>query len=220
MEILDKILDLYLTSWVAHWQLKGNTNLAIHHEIGDLYEELQDFADEYVETELTNGELITNIFPVAPRVKEVIPDPVGTVVRGMTNLRKDILLIKDPILADWCGRLITRLTHYIFTLGTPPATAKLFSTKSTNELVAQLRKLFHDQAEFVTIFNAWLKGKKVDPEFDSFFRANESELIGLSDTILSTNTELFSIRESFETFDDSSKSQYNAWVHFFDLFVD
>jgi len=220
MEILDKILDLYLTAWVSHWQLKGNPNIAAHHEMGDLYEELQDFADEYVEIELTNGEIITNIFPVAPRVKEVIQDPIATVVRGMTALRKDIILIKDPILNDWCGRLVTRLTHYIFMLGTPPAVSKLFSSKTTNELVAELKKLFHDQSEFVTIFNAWLKGKKVDSNIESFFKANEEELLGLSDTILSTNTELFSIRESFESFDDQSKSEYNAWVQFFDLFAE
>jgi len=218
MEILNEILDLFLTSWAVHWQLKGSSNIAIHHELGEFYDELKDFADEYVETELTNGELVTNIFPLNPRVKEVIQDPVNTVVRQATALRKSVVLVKDPILQDWCGRLISRLTHYIFLLGTPPASAKLFSKDPSNELLNTLKKLFNDQNEFVTIFNAWLHSKKVDANIDLFFRQHQDELLEISDTILNTNKELFSLKEVFQNLSDEAKSEYNYWVNYFDAF--
>jgi len=216
-KVLNTLLQFYIKIWTSHWKYRGVDKVAYHEALGDFYKELQDFIDEFAETTLTNDSTMKSLLPININEKEEYStDAIREMIKNMRTMI--ITNIKNSLLDDWKGRFVTRLTHYLFMFSVDGKSTLLFSNKN-NDLFAGLRKLFHNQSEFVTIYNAWLKGKKVNPKIEAFFKENDSELQGISDTILTTNQELFSIRESFETFDSNIRIQYDNWVKFFDIFV-
>lgn len=215
---IENLFNLFIHTWITHWKTGGSKTVDIHATLDVLYNELKDFLDELVELAESKGEKVDELLPEDIKLKSSEYN-LNKLVANLIETRKIWLsLNEDPIYSDFKGRLITRLSHYIFVLQVDEQTLNYFSNKS-NDLVISLKKYFKNQNEFVTVFNAYLKGKKLnDTKVTELFKNNESELNKLSDTILNTNTQLFSLREYYSSQSDELKKEFNTMARFFDIF--
>lgn len=219
-KILNMMLNTFQYVWLVHWMTRAGSKIGIHETLDELYNEIKDFIDEYAETNLSNNHPNTDLLPIHVDITEINDNPVDEVVVRLRALRQIFIDEKDPVLSDLSGRIVARMSHYIFMLNTNEPTYQLFSNKGESELVKELRSLFKNQAEFVTRFNQYIKGHDVGDAVNKFFKENEEKLQDLSDKILKSNIELFSLKESLEDAPIEAKIDFNNLVKFFDLWID
>lgn len=214
------LINLFMTSWVAHWNTGGASTIQQHTTLDELYNELKDFVDEYNEINISEGNTLEDMYGKEVSSESIATANVSLVVNSLRETRKQWIAWKeDPVFSDFKGRLITRITHYIFMLSSSDKILSYFSNKKEDKLVAELKKHFTNQNEFVTTFNAYLKSKDVkDEQVKKLFKDNEGDLTELSNAILESNTQLFSLKEYYSTQSNNFKKEFNDLVNFFDLF--
>lgn len=218
-KLLNSMYQVILYIQVTHWVTKGGAKIEEHDKLGELYAKLREYMDELVETALSGSSKNTDIIPLKSSIDSLGEDMVASVVTKLRSLREEWKEYKDENMEDLKGRIISTLSHYIFVLGTNTPTYQLFSKKEDIKLLPELKKLFKNQDEFVTAFNAWLKSNDIkDDKLEKFFKDNESELFEISQSILSTNQELFDARSYFVDAPVEVKKEFNNLVKFFSLF--
>lgn len=218
-KLLNSMYQVILYIQVTHWVTKGGAKIEEHDKLGELYAKLREYMDELVETALSGSAKNTDIIPLKSSIDSLDEDMVASVVTKLRSLREEWKEYKDENIEDLKGRIISTLSHYIFVLGTNTPTYQLFSKKEDIKLLPELKNLFKNQDEFVTAFNAWLKGNDIkDDKLEKFFKDNEDELFEISQSILSTNQELFDARSYFVDAPVEVKKEFNNLVKFFSLF--
>lgn len=218
-KLLNSMYQVILYIQVTHWVTKGGAKIEEHDKLGELYAKLREYMDELVETALSGSSKNTDIIPLKSSIDSLDEDMVASVVTKLRSLREEWKEYKDENIEDLKGRIISTLSHYIFVLGTNTPTYQLFSKKEDIKLLPELKKLFKNQNEFVTAFNAWLKSNDIkDDKLEKFFKDNEDELFEISQSILSTNQELFDARSYFVDAPVEVKKKFNNLVKFFSLF--
>lgn len=218
-KLLNSMYQVILYIQVTHWVTKGGAKIEEHDKLGELYAKLREYMDELVETALSGSSKNTDIIPLKSSIDSLDEDMVASVVTKLRSLREEWKEYKDENIEDLKGRIISTLSHYIFVLGTNTPTYQLFSKKEDIKLLPELKKLFKNQNEFVTAFNAWLKSNDIkDDKLEKFFKDNEDELFEISQSILSTNQELFDARSYFVDAPVEVKKKFNTLVKFFSLF--
>lgn len=220
-KILNMMLNTFQYVWLVHWMTRAGSKIGIHETLDELYNEIKDFIDEYAETNLSNNHPNTDLLPIHVDITEINDNPVDEVVVRLRALRQSFIDEKDPVLSDLSGRIVARMSHYIFMLNTNEPTYQLFSKRDEDPLVSELKTIFKNQNEFLSLFNNYLKGNNPkNSKMLKLFRDNEEKLYDLSTKILESNLELFSLKESLENASDEIKSDYNSLVKFFDLWSD
>lgn len=218
-KLLNSMYQVILYIQVTHWVTKGGAKIEEHDKLGELYAKLREYMDELVETALSGIAKNTDIIPLKSSIDSLDEYMVASVVTKLRSLREEWKEYKDENMEDLKGRIISTLSHYIFVLGTNTPTYQLFSKKEDTKLLPELKKLFKNQDEFVTAFNAWLKSNDIkDDKLEKFFKNNEDELFEISQSILSTNQELFDARSYFVDAPVEVKKEFNNLVKFFSLF--
>ena len=217
-KILNMMLNTFQYVWLVHWMTRAGAKTGVHETLDSLYNEIKDFIDEYAETNLSNNHPNTDLLPVHVDITEIQDNPVDEVVVRLRALRQTFIDEKDPVLSDLSGRIVARMSHYIFMLNTNEPTYQLFSKRDEDDLVRELKSLFKNQDEFLSLFNSYLKGyTPKNSRMMKLFKENEEKLYDLSNKILESNLELFSLKESLEDAPIEAKKDYNNLVKFFDL---
>lgn len=215
---IKNLFELFIHTWITHWKTGGSKTVDIHATLDVLYNELKDFLDELVELSNSEGQKVEDVLPTSIDLLASEYD-LNKLVADLIVTRKIWLDYNEsPLYSDFKGRLITRLSHYIFMLRIDEQTLNYFNHKN-DELIKNLKRYFKNQNEFVTVFNEYIKGHDIkNEEVTSFFKKNESALNKLSDAILETNTQLFSLKDYYSTQSDDLKKEYNEIAIFFDVF--
>lgn len=216
--MLEYLFNAMFGAWILHWKNSGADHIAQHTCLDELYNDMKDFCDEYVETVST----LPNV-----NLNEVLPNRITFEKSATDHDLVDFLkLVRSkwiecpcpPVLSDFQGRLVTKLTHFIFMLRTPQSVIGMFSNDE-NPLVKELKKHFNNQGEFLVAFNAYLKSQDIkNEEVERLFKDNEGKLKDLSDMILETNTQLFSLKDYYSDKSNDLKREFNEMVRFFDIF--
>lgn len=102
-----------------HWTINGPGFKGVHELLGEMYDKLEDYIDELVETRISNSEsfdpIITSFIGNTTMSEYVLGTcPIATSLDNINLLLDLVTSNQSPLYADLMGRLTTDLNHWKF----------------------------------------------------------------------------------------------------------
>lgn len=102
-----------------HWNVSGKGFKGVHELLGEVYEKLDKYLDELVETRMSNNEAVSIkitkfIYNSKIAGYDVGECPIAKELNDLTELLQLCLNNQDELYSDFIGRLITDINHYKF----------------------------------------------------------------------------------------------------------
>jgi hypothetical protein len=123
---LNKLINIMMCCWVAHWQSHGDEKLEIHDKLDELYNDIKGYIDEWVES----NKSVSSHFQIFPIQVNITSDNFN-ILDLLKDLRTNLLEIKDVVLSDLVGRMISTCNHYIFLFSEDKVESEFFSILRT-----------------------------------------------------------------------------------------